>query len=236
MGLSQRGERFETGSCGGGWHFDWRAWARCWEAGAAAAACGSPCPAAPSVQGLLRWELGDLLGLDGLSAPRCWPWASRRCCWQAAPGCRGWGSPAGPGTGSGRGPPPLRRRTQPPPGADNASRPQAVDPAPPTAQHHQQGCTSRTNPAGPWTRRCWETGSSRLSPAGPQVLIVHSHASEGLYHAPGPGMSFRHLPHGGLLLQHGAGRGTSWQQAVVLRHLRGPRSDPPRRPVLQRRL
>ena len=110
---------------------------------------------------------GTFWGWTVCPPPRCWPWASRRCCWRAGPWrCRRTTLPSR--TRNRRSPrrTPPRRRTRPPsPGRTTASRPRRWTPAPPTATASSTGCTSRTSPAGPWTRRCWGTGSSRPVPS-----------------------------------------------------------------------
>ena len=107
---------------------------------------------------------GTFWGWTVCPPPRCWPWASRRCCWQAGPWLSGMRLPSRRTRTSRRRrrpPHPLRRRNRiPSPGQTTASRPRRWTPAPPTATASSTGCTSRTSPAAPWTRRCWGTASS----------------------------------------------------------------------------
>ena len=127
-------------------------------------------------RGLLRWELGDILGLDGLSAPTV--------------------------LALGQSPVLLAGRTlavrdaaPQPEDPDQPAAPEAPAPAPPEKQDPQPGAD---NGVPAQTVYIKNKSSRTLDPAvlgdrqfvacprqGPQVLIVHSHASEAYTMPPG---------------------------------------------------
>ena len=141
-------------------------------------------------RGLLRWELGDILGLDGLSAPTVLALgqspvllAGRTLAVRdAAPQPEDPDQPAAP-----EAPAPAPPEEQDPqPGADNGVPAQTVDPRSTDGYSIINGVyiknkSSRTlDPAVLGDRQFVACPQQ-----GPQVLIVHSHASESYTMPPG---------------------------------------------------
>lgn len=141
-------------------------------------------------RGLLRWELGDILGLDGLSAPTVLALgqspvllAGRTLAVRdAAPQPEAPDQPAAP-----EAPAPAPPEEQDPqPGADNGVPAQTVDPRSTDGYSIINGVyiknkSSRTlDPAVLGDRQFVACPRQ-----GPQVLIVHSHASEAYTMPPG---------------------------------------------------
>ena len=141
-------------------------------------------------RGLLRWELGDILGLDGLSAPTVLALgqspvllAGRTLAVRdAAPQPEAPDQPATPEPPA----PAPSEEQEPPPGADNGVPAQTVDPRSTDGYSIINGVyiknkSSRTlDPAVLGDRQF-----AACPQQGPQVLIVHSHASESYTMPPG---------------------------------------------------
>ena len=177
-------------------------------------------------RGLLRWELGDLLGLDGLSAATVLALgqspvllAGRSLAVQEDDAPQPDPEPEHPAPAPSEDPAPQ-------PGADNGVPAQTVDPRSTDGYSIINGVyiknkSSRTlDPAVLGDRQF-----AACPQQGPQVLIVHSHASESYTMPPGQ----EYVPSGTF-------RTADRSCNMVLRHLRGPRPHPPRRGVVQRRL
>lgn len=135
-------------------------------------------------RGLLRWELGDLLGLDGLSLPTVLALgqspqllAGRQQLAEEEPE-----APAEPDTEEGKGeePKPQPSASQEPLPADNGVPAQTVDPGSSKGYTVINGVylKNKSGRSLELSKQLGDHGFVALPEQGPQVLIVHSHASE----------------------------------------------------------